>query len=202
MPGYLHSFEWMRTLWPLLVVASLVSLVVWMGYLTATTGVHRRTQVRKTALAGSGSESAEPDNPGVLDPRDSRSKALLVIFSFAMLGITIGWLTGDSGQQVLASVLPAVLTLIGGLAVFLVGKQLQDATMIASALTGLTLNLLVGALLASENTLTVKEHELQTNVQAFRAQVGAETGLKGDSEIDKLQQKVTEELQHAHRAGE
>ncbi len=197
MPGYLHSFEWMRTLWPLLVVAGLVSLAVWLGYLIATAEGQRRSPAGKAATARHAAASGA-DGSHRLDVGDgSASKALLVISSFSMLGITIGWLTGDSGEQVLASVLPAVLTLIGGLAVFLVGKQMQDATMIASALIGLTVNLLVGALLASENTLMTKELALEENRHAFRTQVSVETGLKGDSEIDKLQQKIIEQVQHA-----
>jgi len=197
MPGYLHSFEWMRTLWPLLVVAGLVSLAVWLGYLIATAEGLRRSPAGKAATARHAAASGG-DGSHRLDVGDgSASKALLVISSFSMLGITIGWLTGDSGEQVLASVLPAVLTLIGGLAVFLVGKQMQDATMIASALIGLTVNLLVGALLASENTLMTKELALEENRHAFRTQVSVETGLKGDSEIDKLQQKIIEQVQHA-----
>ncbi len=197
MPGYLHSFEWMRTLWPLLVVAGLVSLAVWLGYLIATAEGPRRSPAGKAATTRHAAASGG-DGSHRLDVGDgSASKALLVISSFSMLGITIGWLTGDSGEQVLASVLPAVLTLIGGLAVFLVGKQMQDATMIASALIGLTVNLLVGALLASENTLMTKELALEENRHAFRTQVSVETGLKGDSEIDKLQQKIIEQVQHA-----
>jgi len=200
MPGYLHSFEWMRTLWPLLVVAGLVSLAVWLGYLIATAEGLRRSPAGKAATARHAAASGG-DSSSRLDLGDgSASKALLVISSFSMLGITIGWLTGDSGEQVLASVLPAVLTLIGGLAVFLVGKQMQDATMIASALIGLTLNLLVGALLASENTLMRKELALEESRHAFRTQVSVETGLKGDSEIDKLQQKIMEQVQQ-HASG-
>ena len=197
MPGYLHSFEWMRTLWPLLVVAGLVSLAVWLGYLIATAEGLRRSPAGKAATPRRAAASGG-DGSHRLDVGDgSASKALLVISSFSMLGITIGWLTGDSGEQVLASVLPAVLTLIGGLAVFLVGKQMQDATMIASALIGLTVNLLVGALLASENTLMTKELALAESRHAFRTQVSVETGLNGDSEIDKLQQKIIEQVQHA-----
>lgn len=177
MPGYLQSFEWLRTLWPLLLMAALVSFLLWVAYLAATP---------KPGRNGSAPDSV-------------RGKAILVIFSFSLLGETIGWLTGDSGHQVLASVLPAVLTLIGGLAVFLVGKQLPDATMIAAALSGLTLNLLVGALLASENALLVKEHELQANNQAFREQVQAETHLKSVTQIDDLKNQIDSDLKKLDR---
>src|SRR5258708_40004855 len=148
MPGYLHSFEWMRTLWPLLVVAGLVSLAVWLGYLIATAEGLRRSPARKAATARHAAASGG-DGSHRLDVGDgSASKALLVISSFSMLGITIGWLTGDSGEQVLASVLPAVLTLIGGLAVFLIGKQMKESTIITSALIGLSVNMHGRAVLA------------------------------------------------------
>ena len=43
----------------------------------------------------------------------------------------------------------------------------------------------------------LKELALEENRHAFRTQVSVETGLKGDSEIDKLQQKIIEQVQHA-----
>src|SRR5271157_4423658 len=133
MPGYMHSLEWLRTLWPLLVVTAVISLTVWLGYIQAVAPVRQAASAAKVSAGTDAvSAQAEPRTKGSR-LRSENGKALLVIFSFSMLGVTIGWLTGDSGQQVLASVLPAVLTLIGGLAVFLVGKQYQDGTMIAAA---------------------------------------------------------------------
>jgi hypothetical protein len=202
VPGYLKSFEWLRTLWPLLVVAGIISLVIWAGYIRATSGAPRRRRAAKVLSDTQEATGADSKTSQEIGAAGGLGKALLVIFSFSMLGLTIGWLTGDGGTQVLASVLPAVLTLIGGLAVFLVGRQMQDATMIAAALTGLTLNLLVGALLATENTLTVKEHEREQNAESFRSQVGAATGINQDSDVEKLQAKINDELQQPHRAGQ
>jgi len=195
MPGYLYSFQWLKTLWPLLVVTGLVSLGVWTGYLVATA---RALASRTPSRVGNTKTSEKTQETEVGAP----GKALLVIFSFSMLGITIGWLTGDSGQQVLASVLPAVLTLIGGLAVFLVGKQLQDANMIAAALLGLTLNLLVGALLASENDLNAKEHAREQSQQNFQAQVGPATGLNTQNDVANLAAKIQDQIQVKDKAGQ
>ena len=79
MPGYLHSFEWMRTLWPLLVVAGLVSLAVWLGYLIATAEGPRRSPAGKAATTRHAAASGG-DGSHRLDVGDgSASKALLVI---------------------------------------------------------------------------------------------------------------------------
>ena len=191
MPLYLLSFDWIKILWPLLSIAGIVSLAVWFGYIKATSN-----QSAVGAIGDAKAASSTGARPGRAHATVSKTagggKALLVIFSFAILGLTIGWLTGDSGEQVLASVLPAVLTLIGGLAVFLVGKQFHDATMIAAAVTALTFNLLVGALLASEHGNLEKELQERDLLQK---KIRDATGLQSDADIDTLQKKVDAALQ-------
>lgn len=195
MPGYLLSFEWVKILWPLLLIAGLVSVIVWTGYIRATADLRSDKAIGRKPAAGSSDAQVSSAIATTPATKGKHGKAFLVIFSFSMLGLTIGWLTGDSGQQVLASVLPAVLTLIGGLAVFLVGKQFQDSTMIAAAVTVLTFNLLVGALLASENSNLVKKQEEQALLEENRAQIQNATGLKSDADVEKLQSKIDQEQQ-------
>lgn len=77
--------------------------------------------------------------------------SLLIIFSFCSLGMTVGVMTGDSGEQTISTVLPAVLSLVGGLAVFLIGRESRDSLMIAACIAALSITLLLGALIGGAN---------------------------------------------------
>jgi predicted neutral ceramidase superfamily lipid hydrolase len=52
-----------------------------------------------------------------------RGEALLVVMAFCALGISTGYLTGFSRTAVLGAVLPAVLSLMGGLLIYMVGSN-------------------------------------------------------------------------------
>lgn len=69
----------------------------------------------------------------------------LVVFAMALLGITTGQLTGQSREPAVGAVLPAVLGLIGGISVYLVGsKDKQHQFAVSLAVIAFTVNLLVG----------------------------------------------------------
>jgi len=78
---------------------------------------------------------------------DSRpyKEGVAVVFSLSLLGIVTGQITGFSRESAVGTVLPAVLGLLGGVMVYLVGtkgKRLQLP--VVMSVIGLTLNLLVG----------------------------------------------------------
>jgi hypothetical protein len=186
MPGYLSHLEWLRLLWPLVFITGLTSLALWSAYRMATVHLLRPVPPGATSDAAPSTAGAAGRDSGTRKRTESRGEALFVIFGFSFLGVTIGWITGDSGAQVVASVLPAVLTLIGGLAVFLVGKQVQDSTMIAGAISGLTLMLLLGAFLSSENAREANTPDITT----FQSQVESGTHLT-TTEVDKLSEELS-----------
>jgi hypothetical protein len=68
------------------------------------------------------------------------------VFALSLLGIVIGLLTGLSRESAIGAVLPAVLGLLGGVMIYLIGTKgaSLQATVVMGAI-GLTLNLLVGA---------------------------------------------------------
>lgn len=79
----------------------------------------------------------------LLTDREDKAKAVLIIYGFSSLGMAVGMLTGDSGSEAISTVLPAVLSLVGGLAVFLIGKQSKDAALVAASIATLSISLLV-----------------------------------------------------------
>lgn len=138
-------------------------LLIWFTYKRTTITTDRHAE------ATAQQETAAQPSTGTTGKSDGMKGSLLIIFGFAMLGITVGWLTGDSGEQVLSSVLPAVLSLVGALAVYLIGHQLRDSAVIASGVASLAINLLVGTLLAAANA----DQAASAAVEIKEAQAGA-----------------------------
>lgn len=81
---------------------------------------------------------------------------LLVILCFSSLGITVGLLAGSSDTSAVTPLLPAVLSLVGGIATYLVTRQAPgsaisaDRLIIAATVTALSLTLFIGALLGAD----------------------------------------------------
>jgi hypothetical protein len=70
-----------------------------------------------------------------------------VLAAFTMLGLVTGVLTGFSRVPVAGAVIPAVLTLVGGLAMYLVRKENNSTRVLVSAsLIALAFTLLVGSI--------------------------------------------------------
>ncbi|MGD9851837.1 MAG: hypothetical protein AB7T38_11260 [Nitrospirales bacterium] len=74
-----------------------------------------------------------------------RKDLFLVLLAFAMLGIVTGYLTGFSRTPAIGAVVPAVLSLMGGLVVFLIGKNVESRSMICWAIFVFSFTLLVGS---------------------------------------------------------
>jgi hypothetical protein len=77
--------------------------------------------------------------------------AFAVGFAMSLLGMVTGFLTGISRAPAIGTVLPAVLSLIAGLLLFIIGRESdsEKRTLVASCVAALTLNLLVGTLWGS-----------------------------------------------------
>lgn len=74
-----------------------------------------------------------------------------IVFSFALLGLVVGVITGLSRQPAVHSVLPAVLTFVGGFVAYIVGsKDAQNREVIVTAMAAISINLLLGVLWGSE----------------------------------------------------
>ena len=74
-----------------------------------------------------------------------RREHVIILFAFSLLGIVTGHLTGQSREPIVGAVLPAVLSLIGGVFVYaLTSKKIKQQVLISGAISIFTLNLLVG----------------------------------------------------------
>ncbi len=69
-----------------------------------------------------------------------------VVTAFAMLGYVTGTLTGFSRGPAVGAVMPAVLTLAGGLAMLLVGKENSPRVLISASLIAFSFTFLVGTM--------------------------------------------------------
>lgn len=70
----------------------------------------------------------------------------LVVLSFAFLGHVTGLLAGFSRQPTMGAVLPAVLSLVGALAIYLIAAKKADQGLVAVCVIALSLGLLVSTL--------------------------------------------------------
>jgi hypothetical protein len=74
----------------------------------------------------------------------SRSELFFVILGFSMLGIVTGYLSGFSRAPTLGTVLPAVLSLMGGLVVYMIGKDSSSRIIVSISMFAFALTLLIG----------------------------------------------------------
>jgi uncharacterized membrane protein YhaH (DUF805 family) len=81
-----------------------------------------------------------------LHPRANRRSYFLVLLSFGILGMVTGLMAGFSRQPAMGAVLPAVLSLVGALAIYLIGAEKADQALVGVCVIALSLNLLVGSM--------------------------------------------------------
>lgn len=81
----------------------------------------------------------------VKDKESNFRDPFLVIFAMAVLGITAGVITGESREPAVSAVIPAVLTFIGGVLIYLVTVKKQTQQKIASIIViSFSITFLVG----------------------------------------------------------
>ena len=79
-------------------------------------------------------------------PQIGRRNFYVVLLAFALLGIVTGLLAGFSRTSAMGAVLPAVLSLVGGLGIYLIGAGKADQGLVATCVIALALDLLIGSL--------------------------------------------------------
>lgn len=133
MPAYLTDANFWASIWPLLFFPLLVAFILSMCV-------------------------ASPiENP-------ARFRLFVLIsFSLSLLGMVTGNLTGLSRDSSVGSVLPAVLGLVGGMAVYVFGKEGRLAQYTVSlGLVAMTINLIVGVYWGSRTRIL---YEFETQVR-------------------------------------
>ena len=82
---------------------------------------------------------------GLIQSGNEKRTYFVIVLSLSMLGMSTGFLIGLSQSPTVDTVIPAVLTLIGGLTIFLLDKG-KNRILIGFCILGLSITLLVGAL--------------------------------------------------------
>ena len=77
--------------------------------------------------------------------RWERRSWAVALFAFSLLGSVTGVLAGFSRQPVIGAVLPAVLSLVGALALYLVGQDSGNRALVSCAVIALSITLWIGA---------------------------------------------------------
>lgn len=143
MPSYLDIYT-LSVLWPLFGLIVLVALV----YIS----VHRAIK-------------------GVWIFNDNCATAkitFLACISFAVLGVTAGFMTGLSRAPVVGAVIPAVLSLVAGLGVFLTARanNTGTASMVCGPIAALAFTILVSSIWgANERGHTIRVTEAISRIR-------------------------------------
>ena len=104
-----------------------------------------------------------------LRPRDGKRETLLLLAAFSMLGLVAGYLTGFSRSPAVGAVLPAVLSLVGGLAVFLIGKDPSVRVAVSLSVLIFATGLLLGATWGAVMRQAAEDYYLSVPVLKGRA---------------------------------
>lgn len=122
---------------------------------------------------------------------DRSATLALVCFTFAVAGISTGYLTGLSRNPAVDSVVPAVLTVFGGFATFLISTRPRDSVgVVVGATTSLFLFFLIaeltGARIREENANWAANEQLQ-----FQLDYGAQFAIAmQEAKIKAMREKL------------
>ena len=76
---------------------------------------------------------------------EKRQGWFVAFYAFSMLGLVTGTLAGFSRESILGAVLPAVLSLVGGLAIYLIGKENGNRILVSMCVLALSFCLFLGS---------------------------------------------------------
>jgi hypothetical protein len=115
--------------------------------------------------------------------RGDLKELFVVLASFSMLGLVAGYLTGFSRAPAVGAVLPAVLSLLGGVTAFILGRSRESRLLVGTMLFVFSLTLVIGSSWGaimrdhaerfdqSEQTLMRRAY-IESEVNAFRKELG------------------------------
>jgi hypothetical protein len=127
VPIYFQNTNWIASLWPLIVAPAIVSTVL---------ALLLNRFFFKTELPQGAATKAPLSSEGVW----------ISFYSFSILGIVTGYMTGMSREPAIGAVLPAVLSLVGGLTVYVISKEAATRKIIIPSLIALSGSIIIGAL--------------------------------------------------------
>lgn len=106
----------------------------------------------------------------LIRPKEERRDFVLIVLAFSMLGLVAGYLTGFSRQAAVGAVLPAVLSLMGGLAVYLLGKDKSIRAIVAISVLAFSVSLVIGTgwgAIMRDSAAEYKRSELYLKQRAY-----------------------------------
>ena len=119
-------------------------------------------------------------------PAKERVDFVIIIMAFSMLGLVSGYLTAFSRAPAVGAVLPAVLSLIGGLAVFLVGKEDVNRRMVGLSVLVFSTCLLLGT--GWGGVMRIVSEEYSKSEIYLKRQAFIEAQVKDFRQVLELQQ--------------
>jgi hypothetical protein len=114
---------------------------------------------------------------------------------FGIVGMISGYLTGSSRVSAISAIVPAALTLVGGVAVYLFTKGGKSAVMAAFAVVNFSVMILIGVSIGARHRVQAEDYEksydyrvrdLETEfrLQQYRHGLGLDTAPKTKKEQD------------------
>lgn len=151
MPGYLIDKQIWVALWPIFALPLLVTL--FLIWFSTKKLIHR----------------------------SQLSKLFIIVFAFSLLGVVTGQITGMSRAPAVGAVLPAILSLVGGVLVYLIGvKGQRTQAFLAIATIGMVSCLLIGTFWGAKSR----------DLYEFAVQ-SPERLLARELELEKIRHKVS-----------
>ena len=111
---------------------------------------------------------------GIVWPKEAKRDLVLLLAAFSMLGLVTGYLTGFSRSPAVGTVLPAVLSLVAGLAVFLMGKDAASRTVVSLSVLIFSISLVLGTSWGALLRQTADDYAMSEPVLKQRALVEIE----------------------------
>lgn len=127
---------------------------------------------------------------GIVRPKEGKRDLVLLLAAFSMLGLVAGYLTGFSRSPAVGAVLPAVLSLVAGLAVFLMGKDAASRVIVSLSVLIFSTSLVIGTSWGAVMRQTAEDYATSEPILKQRALVEAEVkefrealGLPADPDV-------------------
>lgn len=111
---------------------------------------------------------------GIVRPQEGKRELILLLAAFSMLGLVAGYLTGFSRSPAVVAVLPAVLSLVAGLSVFLMEKDAASRVIVSLSVLIFSTSLVIGTSWGAVMRQAAADYETSEPILKQRALVEAE----------------------------
>lgn len=110
------------------------------------------------------------------------TKTWMLVQPFGFAALCVGWLAGNSSSPVLGTVLPAILTLLGGFLTFIFGQDQQARTFVLMGVPAIGLMLYIGTGMGSFEREDFMDFQEQQEIGKLRNELLKAAELESDYE--------------------